>query len=741
MAHIAALTAGWQRRLGGKAGPLGPVSGGSGESPNGAVLQVELLIGGTWTDITSYVMTRDGSGHVSVTRGQPNESGRTEPSTCRFQLNNRDGRFSPRNPTSPYYGKIGRNTPLRVSVPSGNDKSYRFWGEVAVWPQRWDTTGTDVWVDLEAAGILRRLGQGASPIGSAMYLALTAPVGDGGLVAAYWPCEDASGATAVASALGGPAMTITGTPRMANYTGFVASTALPTMGDASFTGVVPAYPLTEGVSLEFLVAMPAAGSTDGQVLCRFTTTGTAPTWDVTYYAGPAGTGTGAVVLLGYDSLGTLIYNSVGGALPMDGTLNQISVALIQDGPDIFFEIVGRTAGGESAGGASVFASGATIGLITSVTMCPGRGLSETALGHVRVRTGGDDVLLNRALTAFAGERAGVRATRLCSQQGISFDSIGSSSDTQWMGAQASASLLTLVDECIEADNGILYEQTGAIGLGFRTRVSLENQNPVLSLSYSGFNLAESLVPVDDDQYTRNDITVTRSGGSSARSVQSEGPLSVQQAPAGVGRYDTAVTVNVELDDDLPDQAGWRMHLGTVDEARYPTVSVNLAHPTFVANPTLRAQVLAVRPGDRIAITSPPPWVPPDDISQLVLGFSESIDHFQHRITFNCAPESPWRVALLGDSTLCRLDTSGSQVAVEAAAGATSLSVATTAGTVWTTSDVPFDAVVAGERVTVTAVSGATSPQTFTVTRAVNGVSKVLPVGADVRLYQPAILAL
>lgn len=741
MAHIAALTAGWQRRLGGQAGPLGPVSGGSGDSPNGAVLQVELLIGGTWTDITSYVMTRDGSGHVSITRGQPNEGGRTEPSTCRFQLNNRDGRFSPRNPTSPYYGKIGRNTPLRVSVPSGNEKSYRFWGEVAAWPQRWDTTGTDVWVDLEAAGILRRLGQGASPIGSAMYLALTAPVGDGGLVAAYWPCEDASGATSVASALGGTPMTITGTPRMASYTGFVASTALPTMGDASFTGTVPTYPLSEGVVVEFLLAMPAAGSTDGQVLCRLTTTGTARTWDVMYYAGPAATGTGALVLLGYNALGTLIYSSSGGAFPMDGTLNQISVALVQVGSDIQFEILGWVIGGTSGGGSSDSATNATIGMITSITMCPGRGLSETALGHVRVRTGGDEILLNRALTAFAGERAGVRATRLCSQQGITFDSIGSSSDTQWMGAQASSSLLTLVDECIEADNGLLYELASGIGLGFRTRVSLENQDPVLSLSYAGFNLAESLVPVDDDQYTRNDVTVTRSGGSSARSVQSDGPLSVQQAPAGVGRYDTAVTVNVELDGDLPDQAGWRLHLGTVDEARYPTVSVNLAHPTFVANPTLRAQVLAVRPGDRIAITSPPPWIPPDDISQLVLGFSESVDHFQHRITFNCAPESPYRTALLESATQGRIDSGGSRLAVDILASTTSFTVITDTGPVWTTADLPVDVTIGGERVTLTAVSGASSPQTVTATRSVNGVTVSHQAGTDIRLFQSMTLSL
>ncbi|MET7949213.1 hypothetical protein [Micromonospora sp. NPDC005324] len=74
---------------------------------------------------------------------------------------------------------------------------------------------------------------------------------------------------------------------------------------------------------------------------------------------------------------------------------------------------------------------------------------------------------------------------------------------------------------------------------------------------------------------------------------------------------------------------------------------------------------------------------------------------------------------------------------------TSLSVATAAGPVWTTNvaHVPFDVNVAGERVTVTAISGASSPQTFTVTRAVNGVEKGHAAGTDVRLWQPLILGL
>jgi hypothetical protein len=61
--------------------------------------------------------------------------------------------------------------------------------------------------------------------------------------------------------------------------------------------------------------------------------------------------------------------------------------------------------------------------------------------------------------------------------------------------------------------------------------------------------------VDDDQATRNDITAVRKNGSSYRLVATSGPLSVQAPPLGVGRYDDSVTVNVQTDDQLQDQAG------------------------------------------------------------------------------------------------------------------------------------------------------------------------------------------
>ncbi|KIQ67062.1 hypothetical protein TR51_06685 [Kitasatospora griseola] len=739
--HIAPLAAGWQRRLGGQAGPLGPVSAGSGESPTGQPLLVELFVDGLWTDITPYVMTRDGSGSVSIARGQPDEGASLDPARCTFQLNNRDGRFSPRNPSSPYFGKLGRNQPLRVSVPSGNDRSYRFWGEVASWPQRWDTTGVDVWVDLDAAGPLRRLGQGQAQIGSTLYVALA-----GGetvnQVVAYWPCEDSSTSTSIASATAGVQdLTINGSPSLGSFTSFACSAPLPVMhASGTFTGIIPAYPAPVATMLRFLIAIPSTGAGNNTALCFVNSTGSVKAWDV-YYSTAGG---GTLGLRGRDATGYIVYDSGASGFALDGQLAQVSMELVQNGPDINCALNVMIIGQSGIAGPSGTASSQTVGSLTYIAI--GGASVDTAVGHVRIQTSSaaptDQFDLQQQLVAYAGETAADRISRLCGLVGADFELIGSASDTVAMGVQTSTTVLDLVEEAALADGGKLFERTSAAGLGYRTRVSMENQSAGLTLSYAAANLAQVPTPVDDDQYTRNDITASRKGGSSARATLTEGPMSVLPPPAGVGRYDTTVALNVQSDDSLADQAGWRMHLGTTDEARFPQISVNLAHPSFTASSTLRSAALALKSGDRLAITDMPAWSP-NDVSQLVLGWAESIDHFQHRITFNCQPESPYRTAVLDSATYGRLDTGGSSVAVAAGPSDTSVLVATLAGPLWTTSpgDFPFDVVMGGEQVAVTNIVGATSPQTFTVTRSVNGVTKTLPVGADVRLAQPMILAL
>ena len=123
-------------------------------------LSVQMLINGTWTDVTSYVYERS---DVVITRGRPDETQQVQPSQITMVLDNRDGRFSPSNPSGAYAPSFGRNVQLRVSVtaavalpettaggPSGPSPSvdapvvslysgYRFWGEIASIEQHWDS--------------------------------------------------------------------------------------------------------------------------------------------------------------------------------------------------------------------------------------------------------------------------------------------------------------------------------------------------------------------------------------------------------------------------------------------------------------------------------------------------------------------------------------------------------------------------------------------------------------------------
>jgi hypothetical protein len=79
--------------------------------------KTELLINGTWTDVSSYVRADPG---VTITRGRADEQSRTAAQTCSLWLNNRDGRFSNRNPGGAYYGLLPRNTQVRVTAGTGD---------------------------------------------------------------------------------------------------------------------------------------------------------------------------------------------------------------------------------------------------------------------------------------------------------------------------------------------------------------------------------------------------------------------------------------------------------------------------------------------------------------------------------------------------------------------------------------------------------------------------------------------
>ncbi|MET9411267.1 alkaline phosphatase D family protein [Streptomyces sp. NPDC002935] len=169
--------------------------------------------------------------------------------------------------------------------------------------------------------------------------------------------------------------------------------------------------------------------------------------------------------------------------------------------------------------------------------------------------------------------------------------------------------------------------------------------PVFALDYAAGHVSEPLSPTDDDQGLRNEITAQRDDGGEYTYAQTTGPNNTgdpAESADAVGLYEEAVSVNVSDDDQLPDQASWRVHLGTVDEDRYPRVRIDLAK-----NPGLADEVTGLYVGDRVTIANPPAWMAPDVIDLIAEGGTETVGHpIDWDAEFNASPGSPWTVAQL-----------------------------------------------------------------------------------------------
>lgn len=201
---------------------------------------------------------------------------------------------------------------------------------------------------------------------------------------------------------------------------------------------------------------------------------------------------------------------------------------------------------------------------------------------------------------------------------------------------------------------------------------------VIALDYSLAHISDPFEPTDDDQRTRNQVTAKREDGGEYTHARLEGPKSVQEPPDGAGEYEESVTLNVASDAQLPDMAAWRVHLGTVDEDRYPAITVDLRR-----NPDLAAQLARLNLGDLITIEHPPDELPPDTITQVAEGGTVRLSRERWQAEINASPGSPWTVAQLAASEATagtnrpnRLDTAACQLVTAVTDTATSLTVHT-----------------------------------------------------------------
>jgi hypothetical protein len=115
---------------------------------------VEMYVNGTgWVDLVTArngdvrLASADSGGGISISRGIPNEGNSVEPTQLDFTINNAEGEYSPKNPNSANFGKIGRYTPVRAGINRHDDSFVgrtvsSGWGTMSDGNTSWSISGT-----------------------------------------------------------------------------------------------------------------------------------------------------------------------------------------------------------------------------------------------------------------------------------------------------------------------------------------------------------------------------------------------------------------------------------------------------------------------------------------------------------------------------------------------------------------------------------------------------------------------
>lgn len=599
-------------------------------------------------------------------------------------------------------------------------RSYRSWGEIAELPPRWDVSLNDGVVPVTANGILRRLGQGNAPArtGLKSWVLNERPF-------AYWALDEGELAGYGRSTAGLTQYKFVPWPPAkpwrpvfkfgAGEFGAGEQIGLPNGLQISDTAPdpFPGYMRADvgsghddGVAIDFVFRHMGTNPAEFRLHARDYNDNT---WRLAMRAGAFDD-----IQLAHIETSTGTATGLADSLPLgelsDGELHHVRLLYDQDGADVQVtawvdgvQVVTATRPATTMDGCSIL----------TFTYEPTGTETPIAIGHVTVWDAGVIGIppvadFTAAMRLFAGEPAGRRIERLCAELGVPFTAVGNLDDTVPVGPQTEGALLQHIRAAADADGGTLYEPRNALGLAYRTRVSTYNQPPTAVIDFAAGELAPSLEPTDDDQLTRNDVTVTRTDGGSFRAVLEEGPMSVEDPPSGVGRVEDEVTLNVASDDQLRDLAYWRLALGTHDEPRYPVVRVNRANANVVADAALSKGALTVDVDDRLVITNTDAIDIADDIGLLARGYAETMAPFTHLLDFNCSPSKPYEVAVYASDIAVdgdRYSPDESFLWTPITSGQTSFEVGTLTGPGWTDNDGDFDIMIGGERMTVTSITG------------------------------------
>lgn len=564
------------------------------------------------------------------------------------------------DPAIPDFGQVGLFAQGGSAVVTFSEVTVNEWrahAEIAELPPRWDLSRQDRWVPVQARGILRRLGQGRKALESAVTQHLNEYT-----TALMWiPLEtvDDVGTIAGNRISGGENARISQ----------LSQGSVDESGTYAAPGIAGCAVLDEDASSIIARTKPGAPSGTWSFMCfirypnvvigpdvviyRVETTGSARSFVALFTTNgglrvEARDGEGNVL----SSQQSLLYFAdipVGSwvATCLYVTASGGTVTWRWDfhkpGGSVFFFLTGTYSGSGGTFREVRFAGDPNVTAIG--------GLQVAHLFHYPAQLPFVTSAFARAAYAYIGESAISRWLRLTQNAQISATTTGLTSQSKLMGAQGMDKLLGLLEEIAEADDSVIMEERDDFGLNLHTREAMYNPR-ALTLDIDQGHVVPPLEPNYDDQNTRNDVTVSRDGGSFARSVQTTGPLNINPPEVdpvdGVGTYDAQYTQTLYQDSQLRPAANWLRSKGTIDEARYPSVSVNLLSSAYENDPGLTATLISKDTGNMVSLRNSEVGYNPSD--QIVQAYTEFMDQYEWTYKLTTMPGTVWRVGQVGRTT-------------------------------------------------------------------------------------------
>jgi hypothetical protein len=614
-------------------------------------------------------------------------------------------------------GVVSNGGATTLTVDRFQVDQWRAHTEISKLPARFDISRQDFWVPVQSRGILRRLNQGRKALQSPVTLHLNAytPLSFGWL-----PLEKDEGQSAGNAIQGGQAGAITGItisdldssgaaalPGVQGAAAFEADTSTLSLG-------IPNHTSSGKETILWFARIPALPGSDSTIATLYST-GTIRTWQWKVST------SGAFTITGIDRFGAVLTTATvagwnGNADLPTGSWIAFTLYLLQNGGNVDWALNHHRPGSSSFFTCTGSVAG-TVGVYTGLKMNSNAALvSAGNLQITQIMHYADDLPFvttefARAARAYDQEKAGTRALRLGSNAGVPIIQTGASTVTATMGPQTPSKLTELLEETAEADGGFLMEERDDFGLTIVARNSIWNRLPRI-LHIDQGHLTAPLDPDTDDQQTRNDVTVSRPGGSFRRAIKETGPLNVnlpEDDPEGVGVYDEQVSVNVGNDDLCTSHANYRMGRGTLEAPRYPSFTCNMAASVFQASQALAADVMGLDLADRVLLyNTETDYIPRN---QGIQSYTESVDDiYSWELVYTALPNDTRLAGVVNTDT--RVGSESMVTAASFTAGTdTALSVTSSNGMAFVRPDVaspdihwPFDIDVAGVRLRVVQTS-------------------------------------